>query len=244
MKHKFYIDLADKYEVKSFIENDPIQFCYKYSDKKDIEITGIIAAWISYGMRKVFIPKIEYLLINVMGNEPYNYIMSDSWEQYKDNYSCLYRLNTWHNFAMLCEHLKHVYNNNGDMENAVLEHFLKRNGKFKYYHQALCDLLAGETLIPTAKSLSSNKRMNMFLRWMVRRNSLVDLGLWKTFKKENLLIPCDRHVLCSAKECGLITKVEESLQVAIRLTEYSKKIFDEDPARMDFALYGYGIDKK
>lgn len=82
----------------------------------------------------------------------------------------------------------------------------------------------------------------MFLRWMIRNNSDVDLGLWKSFKKSNLLIPCDVHVLKSARRLGIISKVEET-QVVIKLTDYAKKIFDTDHARMDFALYGYGINK-
>ena len=243
MKHQYYIELADKYEVKSFIDTDPIQFCYRYSNKKDIEIAGIISSWLSYGGRLVFMPKIEYLLVDIMHNSPLEYTLDGDWEQYKDNYSCLYRLNTWHNFAMLCERLRLIYLNNEDLESAVMDHLTDRSSRFKYYHQALCDLLSGETLIPTAKSPSSNKRMNMFLRWMVRQHSQVDLGLWKNFKQERLLIPCDTHALCSAKEWKLTTSITESLPVAIRLTEYARSIFDEDPVRMDFALYGYGIDK-
>lgn len=243
MRYKEYIELAEMHEVKSFINDDPIQFCYKYSNKKDIEIAGIISSWLAYGMRKVFMPKIDSLLTKIMNNKPYEYIMNGDWNLYKDDYSCLYRMTTWHNLAMLCEKLRVIYLNNKDLEEATLNHFVDRSTRFKFYYQSLCDLLSGESMIPTAKSMSANKRMNMFLRWMIRNNSDVDLGLWKSFKKSNLLIPCDVHVLKSARELGLISKVEETQRVVIKLTDYAKKIFDTDPSRMDFALYGYGINK-
>ena len=243
MRYKDYIELAEKNEVKSFIYDDPIQFCYNYSDKKNIEIAGIISSWLSYGMRKVFIPKINNLLINIMNNKPYEYIMNGDWNKYKDDYTCLYRMTTWHNFAMLCEKLRSVYLNSKDLEEATLNHFIDRNTRFKFYYQSLCDLLSGETMIPSSTSLSANKRMNMFLRWMIRKDSEVDLGLWKNFKQSNLLVPCDAHVLNTALELGLIKKVDETQRVVVKITDYAKKVFDTDPARMDFALYGYGINK-
>ena len=83
----------------------------------------------------------------------------------------------------------------------------------------------------------------MFLRWMVRKDSEVDLGLWKELKQDQLLIPCDTHVLNTAKELGIIDKSYEILSYVIRLTKYAKKVFPSDPSKMDFALYGYGINK-
>ena len=243
MRYKDYIALADKYEVASFIDSDPIQFCYRFRDKKDIEIAGVMSSWLSYGKRSVFLPKINYLLNDVMGGHPFDYIMSESWHGNEDNYSSLYRMTTWHNFYELCDKLKYIYLNNKDLEEAVVKNYENRTSRFKYYHQSLCDLLSGETMIPTSESPSSNKRMNMFLRWMVRRNSEVDLGIWKTIDTEYLLIPCDTHVITSALKLKIITKGDASLNNTIRITDYAKRMFYEDPARMDFALYGYGIDK-
>lgn len=163
MRYKDYIELAEKYEVKSFIDSDPIQFCYNYTDKKDIEIAGIIASWLAYGLRKVFISKISFILNEVMNNKPYDYIINGKWSIHKDDYTCLYRMTSWHNFAMLCEKLRLIYLNNKDLECAVLNHFVDRDTRFKYYYQSLCDLLSGESMIPSYKSLSANKRVNMFL---------------------------------------------------------------------------------
>lgn len=243
MNHKSFIKIVEKCEVKSFIDNDPIQFCYRYNDKKDIEIAGIIASWLSYGPKDIYIPKIDYILNVIMGNKPYDYILGVSWEKYKDDYSCLYRMNTWHNFAMLCEKLRLVYLNNEDLENAVLSHFIDRTTHFKYYYQSLCDLLSGETMIQTEKSLCTSRRMNMFMRWMVRKNSQVDLGLWKGFRQENLLVSCNTNCLNRAKELGIIDLTVESISCAVRVTKYAKKLFPNDPARMDFALCECGENK-
>ena len=234
-----YTSIANQYEVKSFIDSDPVQFCYRYTNKSDIEIAGIIAMWLSYGSRKVFLPKIDYMLLEVMKNDPRGYIAFNDWAQYKDNYSCLYRMTTWHNFYMLCCKLHAIYIRNEYLENALTSS-LKKN---QHYFEGLCNLLGGETMIPTSASFSANKRVNMFLRWMVRDNSPVDLGLWTTLNKKRLIVPCDTHSLASAKELGIISKVDETRRVAFKITEFAKEIFPNDPARLDFALYGYGINK-
>lgn len=243
MRYKDYIEIANKYEVKSFIDNDSIQFCYQYKDKKDIEIAGIISSWLSYGIYDRYMNKIRYILFTIMNDSPYEYIMDGKWNIYKDNYHCLYKIITWHNFAMLCDKLRLIYLNNKDLEEATLKHFIDRNTKFKYYHQSLCDLLSGESMIPTSRSLSSNKRMNMFLRWMIREDSLVDLGIWNQFKQKNLLVSCDVNTMEIAKELNIIYYTDETLSLTIKLTDYAKKVFPDDPSRMDFALYGYGINK-
>ena len=91
MKFRDYIDLAEKYEVESFIKSDPIQFPRRFKDRKDIEVAAVIAAWLAYGRRSVFIPKIDYILTEIMGNKPFQYIYGVEWNKYKDNYTSLSR---------------------------------------------------------------------------------------------------------------------------------------------------------
>lgn len=242
MNKEEYIALADKYEVESFILKDPLFFVRFYSHTKDIEIAGVIAAWLAYGRRSVFMPRISYLLGNVMKSSPYEYIMGNEWEQYKDDYKSLYRMTSWHNFAMLCERLHNVYTKFDTLEEAVIKTTTKK--KFKYYYQGLCSLLCGESMIPSADSNSANKRINMLLRWMVRQDSPVDIGLWKNISPSKLLVPCDTHSLDAACEFGIISKVDETKTVCVKVTEFAKTIFPDDPARMDFALYGHGEESK
>ena len=236
MRSKEYIALAEKYEVRP-LKDDPILFCYMFDNKKDIEIAGVISTWLSYGDADKSMSKILYLISDIMDKKPYDYIMSGIWCRYKDDYSCLYRLTSWHNFAMLCDKLRVAYLNNKDLEEAVYRSYANNRHKHKYYFQALCDVLSGETMIPTSNSLSANNRINLLLRWFVRKDSKMDIGIWN-LNPAKLVVPCDTQSLMVAKSLGMITKVEETQRVVFRVTDYSSRIFPDDPARMSFVLYG------
>ena len=241
MRSKEYIALADKYEVRP-LKYDPILFCYMFDNKKDIEITGVIASWLDYGDTDKSMSKILYLITDIMDKKPYDYIMSGIWSRYKDDYSCLYRLMSWHNFSMLCYKLRTAYLNNKDLEEALIHSYTNNKHKHKYYFQALCDVLSGETMIQSSNSTSADKRINMLLRWFVRKDSKVDLGIWN-LNPAKLILPCDTQTLNVAKSLGIITKVEETQRVIFRVTDYSSRIFPDDPARMSFVLYGLSKSK-
>lgn len=237
-----YILLADKYETEDFIPNDPISLVKPYNKKQDIEISAVIASWLAYGRRNVFMPKIASILTDEMNDRPHDYILSRKWEQYKDNYQCLYRMTSWHNFAMICEKLYTVYTHFVSLEDAVID--ITKAKRYKFYYQGICDILYKESLIPSPDSYSANKRMNMMLRWLVRGNSLVDIGLWKKIPASSLLVPIDTHSLHSAVKFGIVNKIDETKAICIKVTDFAKTIFPGDPARMDFALYGYGKEDK
>ena len=225
MKFKDYIDLAEKYEVESFIKSDPIQFPRRFKDRKDIEVAAVIAAWLAYGRRSVFIPKIDYILTEIMGNKPFQYIYGVEWNKYKDNYTSLYRMTSWHCFASLCDKLHSIYMKYPNLEDALGR--VTYSQKCTYYCQGLCHLLHGETMIPSPNSNCANKRVNMLLRWMIRKDSVVDIGLWKTLSPSRLLVPCDTHSLQSAVEFGIIPKVDESRKTCIKVTEFAKKVLKD-----------------
>ena len=234
MNNKDYIDIAKKNEVADNISASPIKFAYRYTDKKDIEVSGLIALWISYGNREEYEQMVERLLVIIMDNSPYNYIMSRGYEKYKDNYTCLYRLTTWHNFAMLCNHLYNVYSKYSDLEEAVIANYKEK--KFEYYYQSLCDLICDETLIQSPKSTSSCWRMNLYIRFMARTNSEFDLGKWYNIMPGRLMVTCNDKAIANAKKLNIITRCECSLANMIKITEFAKKIFKNDPSRMDYVL--------
>lgn len=242
MTKEDYISLADKYETEDFVPKDPISLVKHYTDWKDIEVAAVIASWLSYGRRSVFMPKIESILIDEMNDKPFEYIFSCEWAKYEDNFKCLYRMTSWHNFAKLCERLFRAYSLFFSLEDSVIDSFTK-NG-YKFYYQGLCEVLYGESMIPSPISCSANKRMNMLLRWMVRQNSPVDIGLWNNIPKSKLLVPIDVHSLHAAVEFGITDKVDETKSVCLKVTNFAKNIFPDDPARMDFALYGHGEESK
>ena len=234
MNNKDYIDIAKKNEVADNISASPIKFAYRYTDKKDIEVSGLFALWLSYGNREEYEQMVERLLVIIMDNSPYNYIMSRGFEKYKDNYTCLYRLTTWHNFAMLCNHLYNIYSKYSDLEEAVIANYKEK--KFEYYYQSLCDLICEETLIQSPKSTSSCWRMNLYIRFMSRTNSEFDLGKWYNIMPSKLLATCNDKAIINAKKLNIITRCECSLANMIKITEFAKRVFKNDPSRMDYVL--------
>lgn len=252
MDKKHIIYLADQYEQKSFIADDPIRFVVRYnttySDVRNIEIAAVFAQWLSYGSRFVFLERLE-MLFDVIGSNPIEYIKGHSWCKYEGDYRTIYRFNTWHNFYNLCDKLHKVYMSNETLEDAVVR--VLRSNKIsqlgfngspvKYYHSALGYWLSGDTLIPLSDSPSVCKKLNMMLRWMVRRDSKVDIGIWKQLSPTNLLVPIDTHVLQSATKLNIIESERETMGNCLKITNYGKLIFPHDPARLDFALYGMSI---
>lgn len=230
--------LADRYESKEFIKNDPVQFCHKYIDKQDCEIIGFIASWLSYGSRLQFIPIIDYIRIDIMNDMPYEYIISRRWMQLYRCNDVLYRFCTMNDLFEVCNVLYDIYNNHVDMESSML--------KTELNPMSFLAVLFGHiTQMPDIKSNSACKKYAMFLRWMVRQNSPVDIGIWESISPSKLIVPVDTHVMQSSKELGLINKSNKSITYkdAMVLTCVGNEIFPNDPARLDFALYGYGIDK-
>lgn len=243
MRREEYIELANGYEVSSFIATDPVRYPRMFLNKGiDQEIAAVISAWLAYGQRKVFMPKIKYILEDIMALYPTIFILSKSWEEYIGDNRSLYRMTSYHNFGMLCKRLYEVYDKYETLQEAVITNFYKR--KYGYYYQGLCHVLTGETMIPSPMSNSANKRMNMLMRWMVRQDSPVDIGLWTNIPSSKLLVPCDTHSIGAAVQHGILSKAGESKQNCIALTKFAETIFPGDPARLDFTLYGEAVAAK
>lgn len=231
------IELANKYETAEFLKDDPSQFMHHYSNPQDQERVAFIAAALSYGSRKQFIPKINHLLAN-----------STSLLRKKEclllgpDKECFYRLHTngmMKRFIMTLNEIETEYGSLGQMMQKENIHTgidaVKLITAYFAQHQA-------SDLIPKNAN-SSCKRICMFLRWMVRDNSPVDLGLWsKQIDKSTLIMPMDTHVLQEAQKLGLITSKTGSMTTAINLTNRLKEFFPDDPTKADFALFGLGVN--
>jgi uncharacterized protein (TIGR02757 family) len=135
---------------------------------------------------------------------------------------------------MLCNHLYNIYSKYSDLEEAVIANYKEK--KFEYYYQSLCDLICDETLIQSPKSTSSCWRMNLYIRFMARTNSEFDLGKWYNIMPSKLLVTCNDKAIGNAKKLNIITRCECSLANMVKITEFSKKIFRNDPSRMDYVL--------
>ena len=227
------ITAARRCECASFIDGDPVQFPHRYSDRHDIEVSAFISAWMAYGSRRVFLGILD-MLHGIMDSDgsPYRFIVSGSWRSLGQE-GCLYRFYKWADFRLLCERMSQVY-----MRIESLEYLFVPGESLETGVLRLCREFDGVNGIPLPGSTSANKRLYMFLRWMVRKNSPVDFGIWTRVSPASLLVPVDTHVYATAKALGLTSRKSADLKTSMEITAEMAGIWPDDPARGDFALYG------
>ncbi len=224
---------ADNFECPEFISGDPVRLPHRYSERHDIETSAFISAWMAYGSRKVFLGVLDRLhrMMDESGG-PYRYVISGIWREISSD-ECLYRFYKWKDFGMLCECLAGIYSRMDSLEDLFVPGEPLENGVGR-----LCREFDEVNGIPVPGSTSANKRLYMFLRWMVRKGSPVDFGIWNRVTPAQLLVPVDTHVYAVAKSLGLTARNSADLKTSIEITGEMAKIWPDDPARGDFALYG------
>lgn len=237
---------AEQYETADFINADPVQIPHRYDSRVNIEISAFVTAWIAWGNRKQIIKKADFIDREIFKGEPYHYIVGNTvergnrpeWEQYKGSTDCLYRTFTFGDFHDLCARLYDVYTSAENME-AAIKKAHETNGETAL--ATLQSLFGSVNGIPDFETQSACKRF-LFLRWMCRKGSPVDFGLWDVCDPRNLIIPLDTHVHKQAIRLGLTKRRTPDLCTAIEITDRFAKIFPDDPTKGDFALFGYGVN--
>lgn len=228
------IDWAERYESPAFIINDPVQFPRKYIGKR-AEISGFITSWLSFGNRKAII-KVADWLDKDFCDDPYCWVMTKQYNFYYQDYRKLYRFLSYDDLYQLGKRLWSLYNDFERMEDMIL------SLPDKTPVEAIANYSKGINGIPNYSKGSACKRLCMFVRWMTRQNSPVDMGIWKKVNPANLIIPLDTHVHRIALELGLTNRKQADMKTAIEITNAMREVFPNDPARGDFALFGYGIE--
>ena len=231
---------ADKYETSEFIKHDPIMFPRQYQEKKDIEISAVLTSWIAYGNRKAII-KTARLLDDEMGGTPYMFIKNCGYNKWFNDENSFYRFFKYKDLYMLCARLHNIYEHNVTLEDC-LAGCIKLNGV--NLTKALQITFNGIVGIPVQLGCSACKRLVMLQRWLVRKNSPVDIGIWSLVSTEDLLIPLDVHVHSISLELGLTKRRSADMKTAIEITNYFKNIFPHDPSRGDFSLFGKDIEMR
>ncbi len=236
--------LADKYENKDFLNADPSQFMHRFSTIQDQEIAAFITAQLSFGRRELFIAKLN-LMFEACGPSPAEWIISGTYKDFFcEGTKKFYRFYSHDDMKILCTVLAGILNEYTSLGNAVKSKF----SEIQKEDNPLSLVSALISLFPECKCVSQNpksacKRLHMFLRWMVRRNSAVDLGLWNWVSPELLLIPLDVHVMQESQKMGLLPpKCTASAKTAFILTGKMNAIFHNDPCRADYALFSLGVD--
>lgn len=251
--------LYELYCTPEFILSDPIQFVYRFSEERDKEVAGFIASVMSQGKREKIISKTEELLFNVMKGTPYEYTINfdiDSLPDKLRNFSYFaYRNILGEEIGYVIYSVGKVLRRWGSLKNLFYEAYQNNKGsknvreiliyvvdKMLGWNNSLSSAIY--SLIPTPKRGSACKRLNMFLRWMVRKDR-VDTGLWSDVIPTSLLvIPLDFHVLRVSREFGLTKRNQNDWLTAEEITEKLKEFDPMDPVKYDFAIFGYGVTRK
>lgn len=238
------VEYADRYEVASFVDGDPSFILRSVDGSDNSEAAAFIAANLSFGSCSQFLPKIRWF-IDRAGGDVDGWVRTGAFaaDLPPDDPRCFYRFFTFgsmHRFLSAYRRLMERYGTLGGYVKAVA------NGDAYDAVKAICGWFSendGGGVVPKDAS-SACKRVCMFLRWMVRSGSPVDLGIWADFiDRRTLIVPLDTHVVQVAMSLGLLKSPCASMGAARRLTAALAEAFPEDPCRGDFALFGYGVDK-
>lgn len=233
---------AAKYETADFLPADPSWFMHQVEGKRNQETFAFIASALSYGSRKQFFPKIQYVLDCSAGNV-YEWVRIGEYaHDIPDVAECYYRLYTKHDMNVFLSRLKELLCEFGSLENFARQSVVDGDA-FSLVEAITAYFRVVATPVIPKNATSSCKRVCMFLRWMVRDGSPVDLGLWSDFvDKRTLIMPMDTHVVQEACALGLLSGKSASMNAARKLTRVMAGIFPDDPLKGDFALFGYGVD--
>jgi uncharacterized protein (TIGR02757 family) len=250
-----FLDLkVREYNQPGFIANDPVCIPHQYQIKQDIEIAALFAAILAWGQRKTIINKCKELF-NRMDNAPYEFMLQHEDVDLKRLLGFKHRTFNDTDLLYFVHFFKHHYRHSDTLEDAFLPRPETESGSFGG-EQALNHFRSYFFSLPdfphrTKKHISSPmqkstcKRLNMFLRWMVRQDNCgVDFGLWHKIKPSALICPCDVHVDRVARILGLITRKQTDWLTAVELTDKLRAFDPEDPVKYDFALFGLGVEAK
>ena len=235
-----------QYNCKEFIKDDPVQFAHAFGERKDIEVSALLASVIAWGNRKMILRSGQKMLFDIMERKPYDFVMQGSWQQMDESRN-IHRTFFVRDFIYLCKGLQHIYTHNSSLENLftgkdvwtgieTLRSMLgEANGGAFTRHISTPVTVAG-------KQASACKRLHMMLRWLCRRDGIVDLGIWQDIDPSQLMIPLDVHVARIGRELGLIESRQNNRRTVEALTARLCELCPDDPVKYDFALFGIGVE--
>jgi uncharacterized protein (TIGR02757 family) len=239
---------VDLYNQPSFIKDDPISIPHLFTKKQDIEIAGFFAAMFAWGNRTTIINKSKELM-QLMDNAPHDFCLNHSPIELKSLTHFKHRTFNTTDLLYFIEFFKTHYSKHKSLETAFTRHGKTAEEILTGFHIYFFSLehipVRTKKHIATPERNSSCKRLNMFLRWMVRQdNKGVDFGIWSTISPSQLICPLDLHVIRVAKRLNLLNRKQTDWQAAMELTEQLRRFDSADPIKYDFALFGMGVIEK
>jgi uncharacterized protein (TIGR02757 family) len=239
-----------RFNTPAFIEADPISIPHSFRMRQDIEIAGLFAAILAWGQRVTIINKCRELF-RLMDDDPHEFVVHHSPGDLRTFEKFKHRTFNAVDTKYFITFLKSYYANHASLEDAfvVSENDKTIEAGLANFHQLFFDLPnhphRTRKHIATPVRKSTCKRMNMYLRWMVRKDDKgVDFGIWKKISPAKLVCPCDVHVDRVARKLKLIKRKPTDWQTALELTKNLQRFDANDPVKYDFALFGLGIEEK
>ena len=239
-----------QYNTFDFIESDPVQIPHLFSQKEDIEIAGFMSATIAWGNRKMII-KNSHKMMDLMGNSPYDFVMSHTEADLERLESFVHRTFNGQDFASFIKGLQHIYKNHDGLEAVFAKNqsqvvgtntMQKSISEFKKIFFEIEHQNRTQKHISDPMNGSAAKRINMYLRWMCRQdNKGVDLGIWKSISPSLLSCPLDVHSGNVARKLGLLTRKQNDGKALVALDLKLRELDPNDPVKYDFALFGLGV---
>lgn len=243
---EFLDEKVERYNTPSFIESDPISIPHRFTAKEDIEISGFLAATIAWGNRKMILRNANRI-IELLDNSPYDFIMNSGDDDFDRIGHFVHRTFNTADLAYFLKALQNIYRNRGGMESiftcyqdesslqpAIHEFY---NIFFELHHEKRTERHVADPFKGSAA-----KKMNMYLRWMVRKDDRgVDFGLWKSIPPSVLSCPLDIHSGNIARKLGILTRKQNDAKAVAELDAFLRTLDKNDPAKYDFALFGLGV---
>jgi len=235
-----------QYNAPEFIETDPIQIPHQYTIKEDIEIAGFLTATIAWGNRKMIIKNANRMM-ELLGNSPYDFIMNHKERNLDHLEGFVHRTFNAEDFKYFVKAIKHIYTNHSGFEN-IIKSYATKSTLQPAIHQLKRIFFELPHLQRTTKHFgdpnkgSAAKRINMYLRWMIRNdNTGVDFGIWKHLSPSQLSCPLDVHSGNVARKLGLLTRKQNDAKALAELDNNLRSLDPNDPVKYDFALFGLGV---
>ncbi|GAA4385026.1 TIGR02757 family protein [Hymenobacter koreensis] len=240
-------DRYERYDRPAFIAPDPISLPHRFTLKQDIEISALFAALLAWGKRSIIINKGTELLAR-MDNAPHEFILHHQDDDLRRLERFCHRTFCDTDLLYFVHWLRWYYEQHESLEDAFLNGATQRERLINFHNLFFSLPDAPERTrkhVATPARNSACKRINMYLRWMVRRDAHgVDFGLWQRLSPADLVCPLDVHVERVSRRLGLLQRKQTDWQAANELTDNLRQFDPNDPVKYDFALFGLGIDEK
>ena len=246
---EFLDEKVELYNRPAFIESDPICIPHQYTIKQDIEIAGFLAATLAWGNRKMILRNANRMM-ELLDHSPYEFIMNSGNEELKTIKNFVHRTFNSTDLIYFIKALKNIYTHKGGLE-TIFKIFQANDSlqpAIHEFHKIFFELphdIRTERHVSDPFKGSAAKKLNMYLRWMIRSDGRgVDFGLWKTIPPSILSCPLDIHSGNVARKLGLLKRQQNDSKAVAELDTYLRSMDKQDPVKYDFALFGLGVFEK